>query len=92
MFGGGRIWSIYSFRAFGEKSLIKMKRSAKRLLIVSTNLDGFSLVNDKQYAKFTKPPPPPPNFPAIQYTKKILHSYNLAKENHVHSGLNISNW
>ena len=47
---------------FGEFTLFKhlvkkvwrMNRSAKGLLIVATTLDGFSLVNHRQFAKFTK--------------------------------------
>ena len=31
-----------------------MNRSAKGLLIVTTTLDGFSLANHTQFAKFTK--------------------------------------
>ena len=31
-----------------------MNRSAKRLLIVSTNLNGFSLANHGQFIKFAK--------------------------------------
>ena len=39
-FGKGKVWGINT--------------SAKRLAIVSTNLDGFSLVNCQQFAKFAK--------------------------------------
>ena len=47
---------------FGEFTLFKhlvkkvwrMNRSAKGLLIVATTLGGFSLVNYRQFAKFTK--------------------------------------
>ena len=39
-FGGGKVWQI--------------NRSANRLLIESTNLDGFSLANHEQFAKFAK--------------------------------------
>ena len=52
-FGQGKVWRIDSFRAFGERKL-QINRSANRLLIVSTNLDGFSLVNHRQFAKFVK--------------------------------------
>ena len=41
-FGGMKVWRIDSSRAFGER---KFGRSTNRLLIVITNLDGFSLVN-----------------------------------------------
>ena len=47
---------------FGEFTLFKrlveqvwrMNRSAKGLLIVTTILDGFSLANHRQFAKFAK--------------------------------------
>ena len=51
--------------SFGKKDF-RMSRSAKRLLIVSTNLDGFSLVNHEHLAKFAQLFPP--NFSSIQYT------------------------
>ena len=49
-------------RMFGEFTLFKylakivwqMNRSAKELLIVTTNLDGFSLANCRRFAKFYK--------------------------------------
>ena len=45
-FGRGNVWQIYSFQAFGEKRFGELiSRLAKRLLIVYTNLDGFSLAN-----------------------------------------------
>ena len=34
------------------KKVCQINRSANRLLIISTNLDGFSLVNCGQFAKF----------------------------------------
>ena len=47
---------------FGKFTLLKRlaekvwqtNRSAKGLLIVTTTLDGFSLVNHRQFAKFAK--------------------------------------
>ena len=48
-------------RKFGEFTCFKRlaeerqkNRSAKGLLIVTTNLDDFSLANYRQFAKFTK--------------------------------------
>ena len=49
---------------FGESTLLKhlvkkvwrINRSENRLLIVSTDLDDFSLANHGQFAKFTKLP------------------------------------
>ena len=38
-FGGENVWQIYSFQAFGEKSLAN--GSAKWLLIVTITLDGY---------------------------------------------------
>ena len=62
--GGGKVWRIDFFEPL-QKKVWRINRSDNRLLIVSTNLDGFSLVNHEQFAKFTKSPPP--NFPAILY-------------------------
>ena len=68
----GKVWQINSFQAFGERKLGKLKdQPIYRLLIVSIYLDGFSLVNHGQLAKFTKLSPcqtfPLPKFPAICY-------------------------
>ena len=41
------------FKCLVEKSLAN-DRSAKRLLIITTTLDGFSLANCRRFAKFTK--------------------------------------
>ena len=43
-FGRENVWQIYSFQMLGKK-VWRMNRSAKGLLIVTTNLDGFSLAN-----------------------------------------------
>ena len=37
-----------------EEKVRRMNRSAEGLLIVTTNLDGFSLVNRRRFAKFVK--------------------------------------
>ena len=42
------------------KKVWRMNESVKRLLIVTATLDGFSLANRKQFAKYA------PNFPAIR--------------------------
>ena len=42
----------YSFQAFREKSLA-INRSVNGLLIVTTSLDGFSLVNHRRFAKLS---------------------------------------
>ena len=54
------------------KKLWRINRSAKGLLIVATNLNGFSLENRLQvYQTFY-----PPNFTAIQYILVYkLHHY-----------------
>ena len=52
-FSEDNVWRIYSFQAFGKK-VWRMNRSAKGLLIVTTNLDGFSLVNRRLFTKFAK--------------------------------------
>ena len=46
----GKVWQIYSFQAYYEK-VCQMNRSAKRLLIVSINLDSSSLVNHSKIVK-----------------------------------------
>ena len=49
-FGGENVWRIYTFgEKFGE-----WIHHPKGLLIVTTALDGFSLENHQQFAKFTK--------------------------------------
>ena len=53
-FSGEKVWRIDSFWAFGERKFGKFNRSANRLSIVSTKLDGFSLVNHGWFAKFAK--------------------------------------
>ena len=54
-FGGGKVWQIDLFLTFGERKFGELiVISANRSLIVSTNLDGFSLVNCRRFAKFTK--------------------------------------
>ena len=52
--GKGGVWRIDSFQAFGEKKFGKLIDQLIDLLIVSTNLDGFSLTNYRQFAKFAK--------------------------------------
>ena len=53
-FGGENVWrgEFALFKRLVEKSLAN-DRSAKRLLIVTTTLDGFSLANCRQFAKFS---------------------------------------
>ena len=43
-FGNNNVWQKWMDKHFSEK-VWQMNRSAKRLLIVTTNLDGFSLAN-----------------------------------------------
>ena len=49
-FGRGKVWGIDSSRAFGKK-VWQINISTNRLLIISTNLDGFSLANHGRFAK-----------------------------------------
>ena len=42
------------FQSIWQKNVWPINRSAKRLLIVNTNLDGFSLANHEQFTKFAK--------------------------------------
>ena len=66
------------FKCWQEK-VWRMNRSAKGLLIVTTTLDGFSLVNHRRFAKFAKLSTCQtfylPNFPAIWYIAHIMISY-----------------
>ena len=48
--GREKVWQIDSFRAFGKRTFGELIDRP----IVSTNLDGFSLVNHGQFAKFAK--------------------------------------
>ena len=54
-FGRENVWrgEFALFKRLVEKSLAN-DRSAKRLLIVTTTLDGFSLANCRRFAKFAK--------------------------------------
>ena len=45
------------FLSFWQKKVWQINRSAKRLLIISTYLDGFSLANHGGFTKFAKPSP-----------------------------------
>ena len=58
-----QFWLLYSyqeslvdllFSSVWRKKVWGMNRSAKGLLIVTTNLDDFSLVNCRQFTKFAK--------------------------------------
>ena len=51
------------FSSIWQKKVLRMKRSAKGLLIVITNLDDFNLANCRRFAKLSSYPP---YFPAIQ--------------------------
>ena len=47
-FGRENVQRIYSFQACGKRKFGKLiNKSAKRLVIVSTNLDGFNLTNSR---------------------------------------------
>ena len=45
------------FLSLWQKKVWQINRSAKRLLIISTYLDGFSLANHGGFATFAKPSP-----------------------------------
>ena len=54
----GKVWQRESLKNWLFSSLWQKKVwQTNRLLIVSTNLDGFSLVNHRRFAKFSKLPP-----------------------------------
>ena len=55
----GKVWrgeclANLLFISVWWKKVWRMNRSAKGLLIITANLDGFSLVNHRQFAKFAK--------------------------------------
>ena len=52
-FGGGNFGELTCFEHLVKESLVNY-RSAYRLLIVSTNLNCFNLVNHGRFAKFAK--------------------------------------
>ena len=43
-FGGGKVWQIESFRAFGKRNFGELIDQPIDY-VISTNLDGFSLAN-----------------------------------------------
>ena len=49
-FGRENVWQIYSFQVFGRKKF----GCSQGLLIVMTNLDGFSLANHRQFTKLSR--------------------------------------
>ena len=57
----GKVWWEESLANLPFSSIWRkvwqISRSAKRLLIVRTNLDDFSLTNHRQFAKFNKHSP-----------------------------------
>ena len=73
-FGGENIWQTYSFQAFGWKKVWRMNRSAKGLLMVTTNLDGISLANRRQFNKLVNFLPPK----LSHYTVSYFPSLDLA--------------
>ena len=52
-FGGHKVWQI-DFSSTWRKKVWRINSSTNRLLIVSANLDGFSLTNHGRVAKFAK--------------------------------------
>ena len=54
---GEKFGELTHFEHLVKESLWRINRSANKLLIVSTNLDGFSLANHGRFAKFTNVPP-----------------------------------
>ena len=73
-FSRGKFGKLTLFK-HSAKEVRQISRSADRLLIESSNWDGFSLANHGQFAKFAKLLPPP-NFPATRYnicTEPILY-------------------
>ena len=59
------------------KKVWRMNRSAKGLLIVTTNLDGFILLNWRRFAKFNKP--------STRQTKHIFYTvHNIYYATHLY--------
>ena len=50
----GESLANWLFSSIWQKKVWRINRSANRLSIVSTKLDGFSLANHEQFAKFAK--------------------------------------
>ena len=50
----GESLANWLFSSLWRKKVWRVNRSANRLLIISTNSDGFSLANHEQFAKFAK--------------------------------------
>ena len=55
---GGKVWweeslANWLVSSIWQKKVWRINRSANRLLIISTNLDDFSLANHGQFAKYT---------------------------------------
>ena len=64
------------------KEIWLINRSANRLLIVSTNLDGFSLANHERFAKFAKLSP-----------RQTFQLYDIKACNHNYSQITAaSDW
>ena len=53
---GEKFGKLTRFEHLAKESLVN-NRSANRLLMISTNLDGFSLANHGRFAKFTNVSP-----------------------------------
>ena len=68
----GKFGEFILFKYLTEK-VWQINRSVKRLLIVSTNLDGFSLANHERFTKFTKLSPCQ-IFPLYNYIHTV-HNY-----------------
>jgi len=52
-FGGGKVWWIYLLWAFGKK-VWRMNIFSQKVITVSRNFVGFSLVNHGWFTKFAK--------------------------------------
>ena len=65
------------FLSIWQKIFWQINRSANRLLIVSANLDGFSLMNHGQFAKFIKLPPPAKIFHCMVICFPIGNSFGF---------------
>ena len=64
---GGNIGELTHFEHLAKENLVN-NRSANRLLMISTNLDGFSLANHRQFANVS----PRQSFPPYGITVTVV--------------------
>ena len=78
---GGKVWweeslANWLVSSIWQKKVWRINRSANRLLIISTNLDGFSLANHGQFTKFTNVSPSQ-SFPPYSTWYNVFNAWFL---------------